>query len=176
MSGLRCWVMDTVADPWCLSRIQDLDFPSRIPDLGRIRNTELTKNLGILNPKNLFKALGNMIREFIPNFGSRIRIFSWCRGQKGTGSRIWNTDYGYHTRTTIYLRFIVRNFWGPQAWPETWWSGLAQIRNTVIQSHTCIVDAKWFILDSDSIFQSNADPPTDRTIKVGQVKKLLEMF
>ncbi len=145
-----------------------------IPDPGSGPNPQhwIDKEFRYFEPK----ALGNMIREFTPNFGSRIRIFSGCRGQKGTGSRIWNTDYGYHTRTIIYLRFIVRNFWGPQAWQETWWSGLAQIRNTVIQSHTCIVDAKWFILDPDSIFQSNADPPTDRTIKVGQVKKLLEMF
>jgi hypothetical protein len=43
--------------------IQDPDFS--IPDPG-IRNTELTKNLILFNPKNCYQALGNMILDVFP--------------------------------------------------------------------------------------------------------------
>jgi hypothetical protein len=74
-----------------------LNFLSRIPDLKKIPDPEAgssSKNLSTFNPKNCFLALGNMIRDVIPDPDLDFLSIKdpGSRGQKGTGSRIRNTD------------------------------------------------------------------------------------
>jgi hypothetical protein len=73
-----------IPESWISLNFSILDPGSkrhRIPDLG---SGSATTNLSILNPKNCYSALGNMIRDV--HSGSRIQIFPFpdpgSRGQK----------------------------------------------------------------------------------------------
>jgi hypothetical protein len=66
-SGVRkCRVLRSVADPGSLSRIRIFSIPD--PGSKRSGTESASKNLSIFNPKNCFKALGNMIRDVHPVF------------------------------------------------------------------------------------------------------------
>jgi hypothetical protein len=61
-------------------------FLPRIPGQQYPGSGSASKNLSIFNPKNSFKALGNMVRDFHLDFFTH----PGSRDQKGTRSRIRN--------------------------------------------------------------------------------------
>jgi hypothetical protein len=62
-----------------------------------------SKNLRIFNPKNCFKALGNMIRIL-----SFYRTQPVSRGQKGTGSGSVTLDTGLRQKRPLKRYFMYR--------------------------------------------------------------------
>ncbi len=85
-------MVDSVADPVCLSRIRL--FPSRI----------YIKEFKYFNPKKCFLSS----RKYDPGFSSRIRILifylSRIKGSEGTGSRIRMRNPGTDPRIRIRIK------------------------------------------------------------------------
>ncbi len=86
-------IVGSVADPGCWTRI--LFFSFRIQVQKDTGSGSATKKLSIFNPNKCYKALGNMIHEFISDPGSEIISTPVPGVKKNPRSRIRirNTDW-----------------------------------------------------------------------------------